>query len=225
MSLWVAFLCWGAGVKVLEVVSENFALSQVRAFFSRLRIYGRVWMHTGRIIVNLLVMLAQHPLPLPTVKSHCSLSVSDLSPHDSDHVSDHTSYSQCQQFVPRSRSGLLSDAIPLTTDIKDGNMTQFLQWDVIPVFILKLWVRETFFYSGPAKLKDCKPRAIRGCHMEKTYLKVPVTQKKATEYVMRSLLKPLKPTAFEEAHSCLSPWPKLVWVGFWSHATRMNWKF
>lgn len=51
---------------------------------------GRIRRHPGRLIVNLLVMLTQHPLPLPTVKSHCSLSLSDLGPHDSDHVSDHT---------------------------------------------------------------------------------------------------------------------------------------
>lgn len=87
----------GHRVNALEVVSEKCAVSWVRAFFSRLYMCGRTCTHTGEIIVNLLVMLAQHPLSLPTVTLQ---SFSDLSPHDSDHVTDHTSYFQGQQLVP-----------------------------------------------------------------------------------------------------------------------------
>lgn len=97
---WVFELSSFAGghrVNALEVVSEKFAVSRVRAFFSRLCMCGRTCTHTGEIIVNLLVMLAQHPLSLPTVTLQ---SFSDLSPQDSDHVTDHTSYFQGQQLVP-----------------------------------------------------------------------------------------------------------------------------
>lgn len=57
--------------------------------------------------------------------------------------------------------------------------------------------------------------------MEKACMKVPVTQEKATEYVLRPLFEPLKPCAFEDAHF-LCQWPKLVGVGFSSHASERN---
>lgn len=50
--------------------------------------------------------------------------------------------------------------------------------------------KRSSFYVVLAKLKECKPGAIRELHMEKPYLKVYLTQDKATDNVLRPLLEP-----------------------------------
>lgn len=50
--------------------------------------------------------------------------------------------------------------------------------------------KRSSFYVVLAKLKECKPGAIRELHTEKAYLKVYLTQETATDYVLRPLYEP-----------------------------------
>lgn len=76
-------------VNVGEVVSENLTLSQVRPFFQGcIGTEKDMYAHWEDYSESF-----GYPLPLPMITLQ-SFSFSDLSPHDSDHVTDHTSYSQ-----------------------------------------------------------------------------------------------------------------------------------